>query len=119
MLALARQLQQRSGLAVITNNLSVIPALLASENAVYFLGGEVSAVTQSTSGIWASNALQSIKIDIAFLGSSGFQSHTGPCTKLFSDARLKREGIGSASRTIVLADHSKFSTNAIMQYLSF
>ena len=116
MLALVHQLQQRSGLAVITNNLSVIPALLASENAVYFLGGEVSAVTQSTGGIWASNALQSIKIDIAFLGSSGFQSHTGPCTKLFSDAQLKREVIGSANRTIVLADHSKFSTNAIMQY---
>ena len=112
----ARQLRQRSGLAIITNNLSVIPALLESGNAIYFLGGEVSSVTQATGGIWAANALKSIKIDVAFLGSSGFQSHSGPCTKMFSDAQLKRDVITSANKSVVLADHTKFSTNAIMQY---
>ena len=116
MVDLARQLRQRSGLAIITNNLSVIPALLESGNAIYFLGGEVSSVTQATGGIWAANALKSIKIDVAFLGSSGFQSHTGPCTKIFSDAQLKRDVITSANKSVVLADHTKFSTNAIMQY---
>ena len=103
-------------LAIITNNLSVIPALLESGNAIYFLGGEVSSVTQATGGIWAANALKSIKIDVAFLGSSGFQSHSGPCTKMFSDAQLKRDVITSANKSVVLADHTKFSTNAIMQY---
>ena len=116
MVELARQLRQRSGLAIITNNLSVIPALLESGNAIYFLGGEVSSVTQATGGIWAANALKSIKIDVAFLGSSGFQSHSGPCTKMFSDAQLKRDVITSANKSVVLADHTKFSTNAIMQY---
>ena len=111
MVELARQLRQRSGLAIITNNLSVIPALLESGNAIYFLGGEVSSVTQATGGIWAA-----IKINVAFLGSSGFQSHSGPCTKMFSDAQLKRDVITSANKSVVLADHTKFSTNAIMQY---
>lgn len=116
MVELARQLRQRSGLAIITNNLSAIPALLESEHAIYFLGGEVSSVTQATGGIWASNSLKSIKIDVAFLGSSGFQSHSGPCTKMFSDAQLKRDVISGANKAVVLADHTKFSTNAIMQY---
>lgn len=116
MAELARQLSQRSGLAIITNNISALPALQESGNAIYFLGGEVSNVTQATGGIWASNALKSIKIDVAFLGTSGFQSHGGPCTKVFSDAQLKRDVISSANKAIVLADHTKFSTNAIMQY---
>ena len=98
------------------NNLSAIPALLESGNAIYFLGGEVSSITHATGGIWAANALKSIKIDVAFLGSSGFQSHRGPRTKMFSDAQLKRDVIANDVKSIVLADHTKFSTNAIMQY---
>lgn len=116
MVELAKQLRQRSGLAVVTNNLSVVPILLESGNAIYFLGGEVSGITQATGGIWAATALKSIKIDVAFLGSSGFQSHSGPCTKMFSDAQLKRDVIASSNKSVVLADHTKFSTNAIMQY---
>ena len=72
--------------------------------------------TQSTNGFWASSELRSLHIDVAFLGSSGFSSHHGPCTKISGDTLVKSEVINSTTKTIVLADHTKFSSNAILQY---
>lgn len=103
-------------IAVVTNSFSVVTSLLETGNTIYFIGGEINKVTQSTSGFWASNELDSIKIDIAFLGTSGFQSHNGPCTKQFSDAQFKHDVIRSSNKVIVLADSTKFKSNAIMQY---
>lgn len=101
---------------IITNSFSVVQALQHTGNTIYFVGGEVNAITQSTSGLWANNELSSLRIDIAFLGTSGFQSHTGPCTKIFSDAQFKKDVVKNSNKIIVLADHTKFSSNAIMQF---
>lgn len=106
-------------LAIVTNSFPVANALMENADTLFFIGGEVSQITQATSGIWALNELYSIKIDIAFLGTSGFFSHNGPCTKLGSDATFKSQVIKNSSKSIVLADHTKFSTNAIMQYASW
>lgn len=103
-------------LAIITNSFAAVQSLQETGSTLFFIGGEVSSSTLATSGFWAANELRSVKIDIAFMGSSGFQSHTGPCAKTFADAQLKKEVIGNASKVIVLADSTKFSSNAIMQY---
>lgn len=108
-----------SQFVIITNSFSIANALLGSWNTIYFIGGEINSTTESTSGFWASSELNSIKIDVAFLGSSGFASHNGPCTKIGYDALFKAEVVKNANKTIVLADHSKFSTSAIMQYASW
>ena len=105
-----------SQLAFVTNSFSVANILNGYVRTLFFLGGEVSNITQSTSGLWASNELDSIAMDLAFLGSSGFCSHQGPCTKLSTDALFKATVIKNSSRKIVLADHTKFTTNAIMEY---
>ena len=116
LMELAKIIPQQPQLAIISNSFSVVQALQKSGNTIYFIGGEVNTITQSTSGLWANNELSSIRIDIAFLGTSGFQSHTGPCTKIFSDAQFKKDVVKNSNKIIVLADHTKFSTNAIMQY---
>ena len=116
LMEMAKLLSKRPDLAIITNSFSIIQTLMDSENTIYFIGGEVASVTQSTSGFWAASELQSIRIDIAFLGTSGFQSHSGPCTKTFPDAQLKKEVLRNSNRIVVLADHTKFSTNAIVQF---
>lgn len=105
-----------SSLTIITNSFSVVQALNGIKNAIYFIGGEINMTTQSTNGFWASNELRSLHIDVAFLGSSGFSSHHGPCTRIGSDTLVKNEVIHATSKTIVLADHTKFSSNAILQY---
>ncbi len=115
-LCLAKLLVIKKGLTIITNSLSAANVLAESENSVYIVGGEVSGVTMSSEGLWASNALNMIKADIAFLGTSGFQSHNGPCAKTFADAAIKQEIIKNSKKTCILADSSKFVTNAFVQY---
>lgn len=102
--------------AIVTNSFTVANELTGSIHTRFFLGGDISDVTQSTSGLWAVNSLNTIKIDIAFLGSSGFFSHNGPGTKISVDALLKSEVIKNANKKIILADYTKFTSNAIMQF---
>ncbi len=116
LMELAKLMTPHPQLVIITNSFSVVQALKNTGNTIYFIGGEVNPVTQSTSGLWATNELSSIRIDITFLGTSGFQTHTGPCTKILSDAQFKKEVVKNSNKIIVLADHTKFSSNAIMQY---
>jgi len=113
---LARLLTERSDLVIITNSFPVVSLLHSTPNAIYFIGGLVDAVTQSSNGHWALQELGSLHIDVAFLGTSGFQSYDGPGSKIFSDVEFKRQVICSSNRSIVLADSAKFSTNAIIQY---
>ncbi|MCC8181346.1 MAG: DeoR/GlpR family DNA-binding transcription regulator [Planctomycetes bacterium] len=116
LLCLARILPSDRSLAVVTNSFMAVEHLINSNHFVFFVGGEVSGTTMATSGFWADYSLNSLKIDVAFLGSSGFQSHNGPCSKTFSDIQFKMEVIKNSSRIVVLADSSKFSSNAIGQY---
>ena len=116
LMELAKIVPPQPQLIIISNSFSVVQALQNTGNTIYFIGGEVNPITQSTSGFWANNELSSIRNDIAFLGTSGFQSHTGPCTKIFSDAQFKKDVVKNSNKIIVLADHTKFSSNAIMQF---
>lgn len=119
LIALAELLPSDLDLTIVTNSFDVIPFVLRTNSVVYFLGGEISGVTMSTSGFWTSQALESIKIDVAFLGTSGFQSHSGPTSKQFSHAHVKQKVIENSAQTIVLADSTKFVSNAVLQFASW
>lgn len=116
MMTFVKYLPKDLEITIVTNSFSAVDHLVKTNNVVYFLGGEVSNVTMSTSGLWATNALNSIKIDVAFLGTSGFQSHNGPTSKQFVNAQIKKEIIAHSAQNIVLADNSKFVSNAVLQY---
>ncbi len=106
-------------LTVITNSFRAVDLLVDSHNIIYFIGGEISNNTMSTFGLWAEQTLGTIKIDIAFLGTSGFQSCSGPTCKHFSDAQFKKHVVEKSAKNIVLADSSKFSSSAIVQFASW
>lgn len=108
--------QASSQRAIVTNSFTVANELMGTIHTRFFLGGDINDITQSTGGLWAINALNTIKIDVAFLGSSGFCSHHGPGTKLSGDALLKSEVTKNANKKVILADHTKFTSNAIMQF---
>lgn len=116
LLCMAKIFPTNSNLAVVTNSFKAVEYLVKSNNTVFFVGGEVSEATMATSGIWASFSLNTLKIDVAFLGSSGFQSHNGPCSKTFSDIQFKMEVLKNTRQAVVLADSSKFTSNAIAKY---
>lgn len=115
-LAFATMIPKNNNLTIITNSFAAANVLIGYGNNIYFIGGELSETTMATSGLWATHSLDTVKCDVLFLGSSGFQSHHGPCAKMFLDAQIKMEMIKNSQTRIVLADSSKFHSNAIVQY---
>jgi len=106
-------------LSIVTNSFRAVDLLVDTSNVIYFIGGEVSNITNSTFGLWSEQTIGTIKIDIAFLGTSGFQSCLVPTSKQFSDAQFKKQIVDKSTKNIVLCDSSKFSSNAIIQFASW
>ncbi|WP_346686927.1 DeoR/GlpR family DNA-binding transcription regulator [Megamonas hypermegale] len=118
-LCLAKLLYLKKGLTIITNSLSALNVLANSKNTVHMSGGQLNTTTMALEGFGASNFLNKIKVDIAFLGSSGFKEHNGPTSIDFSDAEIKRIMIKNAKQTIVLADSKKAYSTAMVEYASW
>ena len=115
-LEVAKLLHSGMDVALVTNSLAALNALTGKGLDLHFVGGVFSDVTMATSGFWATNAVSTIKFDVALLGTSGFQSHSGPSVKTFPDAQMKQDVLKNSRKKIVLADSSKFVTNAVVQY---
>jgi DeoR/GlpR family transcriptional regulator of sugar metabolism len=115
-LMLTKEIMSREGLTIITNSMSVCNMLLSSKNNVYIIGGLVKNVTMSLVGLWANSCLNSINIDIAFLGTSGFMNFTGPSSESFQEAEIKKKILERSNVSIVLTDSSKCRSNALAQF---
>lgn len=115
-LALAKQMQIKSGLTIITNSVMVANVLAESDNKIYLTGGEFRGNTMAMVGLWTNNAIRSIRPDIAFMGSSGTKEYNGPCSETFVDAEVKKNIIGRCDQAIVLMDSTKFSQKALVEY---
>jgi DeoR family fructose operon transcriptional repressor len=79
-------------------------------------GGKLNNTTMALEGFGATDFLAKIKVDIAFLGSSGFKEHRGPVSIDFSDADVKKTMIANSKLTIVLADSNKSRSTALVEY---
>lgn len=115
-LTFSRMLSEQMKLTIVTNSFPAASALLEMGNSVHIIGGEMSPITMSTSGMMATHHLNMIKADMVFLGSSGFQSYSGPSAKAFCDAQIKKDMMRNSKTRVVLADSSKFITNAFVQF---
>jgi DeoR family fructose operon transcriptional repressor len=56
---------------------------------------------------WALEALEQIYVDVAFLATNGFSLERGLTTSDANEAAVKAAVIGSARRSVLLADHTK------------
>ena len=115
-LALARLLAMKKGLTIVTNSIEAANVLAGSDNSIHLTGGELRGVTMSLSGHWSHNAFKSIKADVAFLGTSGFKSFDGPCAESFVEAEVKSTIIDNSRKIVVLADSTKFESDALVKY---
>ena len=113
---LAKLLKLRSGLVVVTNALNVAALLSDSENTVYLTGGKLIDHSSSLNGLWTGTCLESIRLDVAFLGTSGVQNHKGPTSEIFEDAQNKRTLLNGCGQSVVLMDASKRRERATVSY---
>ena len=108
-----------SGYTIITNSIPVLTTLIDSKNHLIFLGGECNAEIMCSVGVQVIELLKTLRVDIAFLGSAGFEQHHGPATNAFADGQIKSCAISCAQTSIVLCDSRKAKYSSFQQYASW
>ncbi len=114
--AMAAQVPKRD-LTVITNALNVINVLAQRGIGGFVaIGGEFRNVSQAFLGPKAVNALHTLRIDRAFVGTEGLSIEHGLQVPDSGDAAYKEAVVRAAREVVVLADHSKFDVERLFAY---
>ena len=117
-LALARALEDKRDLTVVTNNLQLpenIPA--TSVRQLHIIGGQCRVISLATLGPVElpdvhGGRTHSFHADLAFIGVGGVSSEGGFTGADLRESSMIRQMIESAERVVVLADSSKFGRTA-------
>lgn len=115
---LAKQLNLRHDLTIVTNSMIAAQMLQNTGNKLLVTGGELRQASLSYVGNWALRAISQVKVDIAFMGCDGFHSE-GPSIRSFRELDIKDAAMASASRSVLLADSSKFQQTGMYMYSAF
>lgn len=113
--ALAAQLTMRENLTVFTSATNIIHLLSGSNLTLFCIGGQVRPSSKCAVGDWALEQLNSLKVDIAFLGTNSFRGFCGPTSASYDEVQIKKAIVKSSNKTYLLADHTKFSTSSLFQ----
>jgi DeoR/GlpR family transcriptional regulator of sugar metabolism len=107
------QLLPESELTILTSapNIALHIATRKPACSVLLTGGSLNRSTLSCSGYGSAEILQSLNIDIAFMGASGFSEAGGFTAGEHGECALKRLVLGKAGRVILLMDSSKVGKN--------
>jgi DeoR/GlpR family transcriptional regulator of sugar metabolism len=114
-LAVVRALTGKRDLTLVTNNLRV-PAEAPADSLrdLYVLGGTCRPASMVTVGPIGFPGTHGISADVAIIGVGGLSAVGGLSTTNLPEAQMIRQMIESASRTVVVADASKFGRNAFV-----
>jgi len=111
-----KRMLQVANLTVITNSIPLLSERPAASVRLIALGGEVRSLSLALVGGEAADWIRKLRLDAAFLGTSGLDLTEGPTTTEFSEAGVKSAVIAKAKRTVVLADASKWGRPAPICY---
>ena len=117
-LCLASLLALRSDLTVITNSIDVCQALARSGSKILVTGGLYCTKSNSCVGSWALRSMESVNVDVAFLGCDGF-SPEGPTIRSYQEVEFKRMVARRAKRTVLLADTSKLGNTGLYTFANY
>jgi DeoR/GlpR family transcriptional regulator of sugar metabolism len=109
-------LGSRSGLTVITNAINIALALAPFPAiSVIVLGGTLRHSELTVLGSLAEDALENLRADKLFMGSSAIHVDYGLSAENFAEARSDQVLMASSREVIVLADHTKFGRVATVR----
>jgi DeoR/GlpR family transcriptional regulator of sugar metabolism len=112
-LALARLLDERNGLTIVTNSLMAAAELMESKHRLILVGGEFRAISRTLVGPLSQPIVASLNVDKAFMGTIGFVAADGLTTTDPSEAFTKTEIMKRSGRVILLADHTKLGKRSL------
>jgi DeoR/GlpR family transcriptional regulator of sugar metabolism len=110
--ALARQLLRIENLTVVTNSARIADVFHGngrSDRTVVLIGG-IRTPSDALVGPIATAALQSLHLDMLFLGAHGVDAQHGLSTPNLMEAETNRSFIAASRQVVLLADHTKWGT---------
>ncbi len=113
---LARALQGREGVTVITNSLRVL-AQLRDEHGITLVssGGVVRRESQALTGRAAEATFQDLRVDKAFLSATGISLDFGFSNTNIPEATVKQAMLAAAREVILVADSTKIGTESLVK----
>ncbi|CAM3343478.1 DeoR/GlpR family DNA-binding transcription regulator [Stackebrandtia soli] len=107
---LAAHLVGVGGLTVVTNSVPVADVFYRSglDDQTVILTGGVRTPSDALVGPFAIATLESINVDLLFLGVHGVDADSGYTTPNLEESETNRALIATARRLVVLADHTKW-----------
>lgn len=114
-LRVASNLAHRYGLTFVTNGTDILACLAEAEvERLFVIGGEYNDFNHSLTGALAAQAIQRFNVDKLFLSVSAVDLRRGQIAISHPAlAEAQRAMIEIAQEVIVVADHSKFTRNAL------
>ncbi|MGI9124980.1 MAG: DeoR/GlpR family DNA-binding transcription regulator [Mycobacterium sp.] len=101
---------------VVTNSVPVAARLATTGVSLQLLGGRVRGITQAVVGDQAVRALESMRVDVAFIGTNGISVRHGLSTPDPDEASVKRAMVGCANFVVVVADSSKIGREDFISF---
>lgn len=115
--ALCDLIPAQARLVAVTNSLPIALKLVALPGlTVLTVGGRVREQTLAEADEWAIDRLRELHADVAFLGTNGLSPRRGLSTPDPAEAAVKKAMLNSASRRILLADHTKIGNECLCCY---
>jgi DeoR family fructose operon transcriptional repressor len=116
-LELARLLDAKRDITVITNDLSIAQRLEEHPSAtVHVLGGAMRKRFHCTVGPRAEEALRGLTVDKAFMAANSFSLEKGACTPDLQQADLKKTMMSIATKVYLLVDSSKMGKSSFARF---
>ncbi len=106
---IARFLQNRRKLRVITNGIEIARLLAQNPtNTVILLGGVLNTDSTSITGLISERIVQDLHVKTAFVSCSGITPEAGLTEVHIAEAQLKEKALATAEKVIALVDAGKF-----------
>jgi DeoR family transcriptional regulator, fructose operon transcriptional repressor len=104
-------------LTVVTNSVPIAARLAGMPLvSLQLLGGRVRGLTQAAVGEQVLRVLDTMRVDIAFIGTNGISVRHGLSTPDGDEAAVKRAMIASANYVVVVADSSKIGREDFVSF---
>ena len=114
---LAAALPSDRELTVVTNSVPIAARLAGMPSvSLQLLGGRVRGLTQAAVGEQVLRVLDTLRVDIAFIGTNGISVRHGLSTPDSDEAAVKRAMIASANYVVVVADSSKIGREDFVSF---
>lgn len=111
-LALARLLDRKRHLTIVTNSLMAAASLMDTEHRLVLVGGEFRQLSRTLIGPLSAPIINSLHVHTAFMGTIGIGLDEGLTTTDPNEAYTKSLIMTRAERVVLLADRSKFGVRA-------